>query len=402
MGTGSISLLFSVFPYWTGSHTLRALSTAFFFLNLLLFVLFCGASAVRYWCFPGVWRAMLRHPVQGLYVGTFPMGALTLIAVGTTVLHGQYGFGGRAFLYALWGFWWADVAISALCCWGILYLMITEQKHALRDMTALWLLPVVTLVVASSGGGELAQALAEYSTTGALTTLASATCTLSAGLALASALLIAYLLRLLQHGFPSNTAAAAGVLSACVPLGPMGQAGVAALLLGEGARVLLPRSQAQFFEANEGAAQAVYAVCVCVALALWALATLWLGFALLGVQYAVRREGGGVPPFQLAYWGLIFPNGVYANLTIALAQVLDAGFFRVWGAVYAVLTLLLWIVVFSRTVVRVHNGRIFDVPMPVVADASSSSSSSETETTTQDRGAVPVVDDQEKTRGSIC
>ncbi|KAH9026077.1 voltage-dependent anion channel [Lactarius pseudohatsudake] len=389
MGTGAVSLLVSVFPYWTGSHALRALSAAFFFLNLLLFALFCGASAVRYWCFPGVWRAMLRHPVQGLYVGTFPMGALTLIAVGTTVLHGQYGFGGRAFLYALWALWWADVALSALCCWGIVYLMIAEQKHALRDMTPLWLLPVVTLVVASSGGGELARALAAHTTTGALTTLASAACTLAAGAALAGALLVAYLLRLLQHGFPTG---AAGVLAACVPLGPMGQAGVAALVLGEGARALLPRAHAPLFAGNEQAAEALYAVCVCAALALWALATLWLGYALLGIQYALRRNGGSAPPFTLAYWGLIFPNGVYANLTIALAQVLDAPFFRVWGAIYAVLTLLLWIVVFSRTVVRVRNGRIFDAPcLQEAADAASS------ETTR----AVPV-DDQEKTRESIC
>ncbi|KAH8981874.1 voltage-dependent anion channel [Lactarius akahatsu] len=389
MGTGAVSLLFSVFPYWTGSDALRALSTAFFFLNLLLFVLFCSASAVRYWCFPGVWRAMLRHPVQGLYVGAFPMGALTLIAVGTTVLHGQYGFGGRAFLYALWGLWWADVALSALCCWGVVYLMIAEQRHALRDMSALWLLPVVTPVVASSGGGALAHALAAHTTTGALATLASAACTLSAGLALALALLVAYLLRLLQHGFPTG---AGGVLAACVPLGPMGQAGVAALLLGDAARTLLPRAHAPFFARNERAAEALYALAVCAALALWALATLWLGYALLGIQYALRRAGA--PPFTLAYWGLIFPNGVYANLTIALALALDAPFFRIWGAIYAVVTLLLWIVVFSQTVVRVHNGRIFDAPcLQEAADPASSE-------TMQDR-AVPV-DDQEKTRASIC
>ncbi|KAH9057394.1 voltage-dependent anion channel [Lactarius vividus] len=393
MGTGAVSLLFGVFPYWTGSRTLRALSLAFFFLNLLLFVLFCGVSAVRYWCFPGVWRAMLRHPVQGLYVGTFPMGALTLIAVGTTVLHGQYGFGGRAFLYTLWGFWWADVALSALCCWGIIYLMIAEQKHPLRDMTPLWLLPVVTLVVASSGGGELAQALAAYSTTGALTTLASAACTLSAGIALASALLIAYLLRLLQHGFPTS---AGGVLSACVPLGPMGQAGVAVLLLGDAARTLLPRSRAPLFARNERAAEALYALSVCAALALWALATLWLGYALLAVQYALRRRRA--PPFTLAYWGLIFPNGVYANLTIALAQVLDVAFFRVWGAVYAGVTLLLWIVVFSRTVVGIRNGRMFDAPCLQEAEAASS----ETVRIEQDRAVPVTVDDHEKTRASIC
>ena len=171
-------------------------------------------------------------------------------------------------------------------------------------MSALWLLPVITLVVASSGGGELAQALILHTTTGALTTLASAACTLSVGLGLASAILVIYLCRLILYGFPVG---GAGVLPACVPLGPMGQAGVAALLLGEGARTLLPVAGSHSpFLSNTHAGESVYAVCVCAALALWALATMWMGYAVLSVQYNVRRMG--VPPFQLAYWGLIFPN----------------------------------------------------------------------------------------------
>ena len=171
-------------------------------------------------------------------------------------------------------------------------------------MSALWLLPVVALVVASSDGGELAQALTAHTTTGALTTLASATCTLSVGLGLASAILVIYLCRLVLYGFPAGSA---GVLSACVPLGPMGQAGVAALLLGKGARALIPVAGSHSpFLSNSHAGESVYAVCVCAALAQWALATMWMGCAVLGVQYNVRRMGA--PPFQLAYWGLIFPN----------------------------------------------------------------------------------------------
>jgi len=97
---------------------------------------------------------------------------------------------------------------------------------------------------------------------------------------------------------------------------------------------------------------------------------------------------------------------VYANLTIALAQVLDAAFFRVWGAIYAVMTLLLWIVVFSRTVVLVPNGRIFDAPGLQKADVSAKamvSTSSQTIHTEQDR-TVPVDDGlrQENTQESIC
>lgn len=181
---------------------------------------------------------------------------------------------------------------------------ITKQEHSLRDVSTLWLLPIVTLIVASSGGGELVQALSALTTTGALTVLASATCTLSVGLALASAILVLYLCRLVTHGFPQGST---GVLSACVPLGPMGQSGVAALLLGEGARTLLPVAGSRsLFLGSALAGQCVYAVSVCAALALWALATLWLGYALLSIQHNVRRTGA--PPFELAYWGLIFPN----------------------------------------------------------------------------------------------
>jgi tellurite resistance protein TehA-like permease len=94
-----------------------------FTLNFILFILFIAMSITRYTRYPSIWSCMVRHPVQSLYLGTFPMGGITLINVGTTVLYGYYNFGGRAFLYTLWGLWWVDVAISALCCWGLIHVM---------------------------------------------------------------------------------------------------------------------------------------------------------------------------------------------------------------------------------------------------------------------------------------
>jgi hypothetical protein len=77
---------------------------------------------------------------------------------------------------------------------------------------------------------------------------------------------------------------------------------------------------------------------------------------------------------------------VYANLTISLYQVFDASFFRVWGAIYAVMTLLLWTVVFCRTAILV-NGRIFDAPclQEAQATAVATSSSSQTAGTVQEK-----------------
>jgi tellurite resistance protein TehA-like permease len=122
-GTGAVSTILALFPYGANTGTSRALSTTVFLLNFILFIFFSAVSITRYTRHPGIWRIMIRHPVQSLYLSTFPMGAATLIGVGTTVLYGQYGFGGRAFLFTLWGLWWIDVAISSLCCWGLVHVM---------------------------------------------------------------------------------------------------------------------------------------------------------------------------------------------------------------------------------------------------------------------------------------
>jgi hypothetical protein len=51
------------------------------------------------------------------------MGAATLINVSVHTLYQSYGFGGKRFLYAIWGLWWVDVAISCLCVWGMVQIM---------------------------------------------------------------------------------------------------------------------------------------------------------------------------------------------------------------------------------------------------------------------------------------
>lgn len=57
-------------------------------------------------------------------------------------------------------------------------------------------------------------------------------------------------------------------------------------------------------------------------------------------------------------------QGVYANCTLALATTFSSTFFRVWGAIYAVATLLLWVYVAVQTVRMCPSGCIFDaLPM---------------------------------------
>lgn len=53
-------------------------------------------------------------------------------------------------------------------------------------------------------------------------------------------------------------------------------------------------------------------------------------------------------------------QGVYANLTINLADTFDSTFFRVFGAIYAIGTLILWTFIATRTVIKVYDRTIFE------------------------------------------
>ena len=179
---------------------------------------------------------------------------------------------------------------------------ITKHEHFYQKMTAVWLLPVVSLIVASSVGGELAQALHAHSVTCALTTIAFTIFILSIGLALALMILTIYFTRLVLHGFPQGLS----IVTSFMPLGPCGQAGFSVLLIGQFMKETLPVAGSRSpFLGSAQAGEVVYVLCVCISFILWAFATMWLVYALLGIQYIIRRTQIS---FELAFWGMIFPN----------------------------------------------------------------------------------------------
>jgi len=77
MGTGIVSILLHNLPY--NGDWLYWISVVIFVLNVALFLLFTFISIVRYTVYPEIWFAMIRHPAQSLFLGTFPMGLATII-----------------------------------------------------------------------------------------------------------------------------------------------------------------------------------------------------------------------------------------------------------------------------------------------------------------------------------
>ncbi|KAG1751518.1 voltage-dependent anion channel [Suillus paluster] len=328
MGTGATSALVHAFPYGNGNPAIKVATLIIFFLNLLLFVFFTGATIARYVMFPDIWLKMIRHPTQGLFMGAFPMGAATLINI-ALVAHQEWNFGGIGFLYTLWGCWWLDSIVSYLIAFGMLHAMIVEQKHTLESMTALWLLPVITLIVASSTGGLVSTALKAQSIKFAIWTALFSLTMVFIGLSLALMVITIYLARLITNGPPEKPL----VLSAFIALGPL--------------------------EVAAGG-QMIFSFFFCGAYILWSMGICWIIISSSSIFSVLKKEGS--IPFSITYQGLIFPNAVFALLSVQLGNVLNSGFFHGFGAAWTVIVFILWLSIFARTIPAVIDRSVFVAP----------------------------------------
>jgi tellurite resistance protein TehA-like permease len=124
MGTGIVSVLIHQLPFqFTG---LVEISTVFFFLNIIIFVMLFISSVVRYAVWPEIWGLMLRHPVQSLFLcvpqmlgltnrGAIPMGLATII---TMIIYVAVPYS-HSFVALAESLFWIDVVLSLLSCFGV-------------------------------------------------------------------------------------------------------------------------------------------------------------------------------------------------------------------------------------------------------------------------------------------
>lgn len=225
-------------------------------------------------------------------------------------------------------------------------------------MTMIWLLPIVTLIVASSCGAVVAQQLAPLDVSRTLLTVAVCMALVVIGITLAFGIFTIYLQRLIVHGLPEGIT----IFSAFLPLGPLGQSGYAFLLLGEISRDLFPLSSGDATTnifVNELTPHILYTLSWVLAFALWSFATCWVTLGFLALADVLPKHHF---PFKVTFWGMIFPNGVYANLTIQLGTSVDSHVLKVWGSVYAVFTFGLWVFAMGKTLPSVWDGSIFEAP----------------------------------------
>ncbi|KAI7340876.1 putative C4-dicarboxylate transporter/malic acid transport protein [Hortaea werneckii] len=343
MGTGITSILLHNLPY--NGRWLQYISYILFGLNVLLFVIFLLISILRYTIYPKIWNAMVRHPAQSLFLGTFPMGLATIVNMIVFVCVPSWE--GDWWKLA-WALWWIDAVISVLCCFSLPFVLMAVHNSSIENMTAAWLLPIVSTIVAAATGGLVAGILPHPDL--ALITLITSYVLWGTGVPLAMAVLVIYFLRLTTKSLPPK----AVIVSTFLPLGPLGQGGFGIMQLGKVSLQVFPAMQTLPTISRPG--EIFYALGFFTAIIMWGFGLVWLCFAVATVVRSKRF------PFNMGWWGFTFPLGVYAVCTTTLAQEIPSAFFRVLGTIFSVAVTGLWIVVMLGTLYRLWTGAILAAP----------------------------------------
>ncbi|KAE8375530.1 voltage-dependent anion channel [Aspergillus bertholletiae] len=342
MGTGIVSILLNTLPY--NGRWLYWISVVIFALNVLLFTIGCVISILRYSLYPEIFKAMITHPVQAMFLGTFPMGFATIVNMFCYVCVPAWGEWTRNFA---WGMWIFDAIISVITALYLPFLLMAhEGETQLSTMTAVWLLPIVSCIVAGSSGGIVAGVLSNVQH--ALWTIIVSYTLWGIGLPLAMMVMVIYLQRLTLHKLPPK----AVIVSVFLPLGPVSQGGYGALKLGKAAQTIFPQTHS--LEASSG--DIFYTVGFLVALILWAFGLVWLFFAIATI---VRCKSF---PFNIGWWGFTFPLGVFSTCTCQMGTELPSKFFRILGTIVSLSVVVLWIVVSIGTLKGVISGEMFVAP----------------------------------------
>ena len=341
MGTGVVALIVSEFPM------LKALTwqlgTGLWYFNILLFVLFTVLYGLRWAFYPREAKQIFQHPSMSLFLGTIPMALATIL--NGFLKYGQPIYGDTAVQIAQ-TLWYADVVLALLVAWAVPFAMYRHQEHALQQMTAVWLLPIVACEVAASSGGLLLGHLA--ADTHAVTILLGSYVLWGVSVLPAFAILTILMLRLVLHKLPEKELA----VSSWLALGPIGTAALALLVLGHQALTLM---------ANLGLAQlgqlfhqaGILASLILLGFGLW-----WLGIAVLTTLHHAKQD----LPFNLGWWGLTFPLGVYTLAILTLAQQLNLAFLYAVGYAFAAILMLLWSLVATKTAQGFYQGHLFFSP----------------------------------------
>lgn len=127
MGTGIVSILLHTLPY--NARWIYWISVVIFVLNVVLFAILLAITFLRYALYPELFRPVVTHPFQSMYIGTFPMGITTMINMFCFVCVPAWGHWSQDFIWGIWIFVAVFSVMTALLLPFVLYVSLSHPER---------------------------------------------------------------------------------------------------------------------------------------------------------------------------------------------------------------------------------------------------------------------------------
>ncbi|MEU6402765.1 C4-dicarboxylate ABC transporter [Streptomyces sp. NPDC046985] len=343
MGTAAVGTAGAALPVHVPG--LRTVCAAVWALSLVLLAVLLTARVLHWTHHSDQARAHLRDPGAAPFYGCASM---ALLAVGGGALAvGRDWIGGPAALALDAVLFTAGTAVSLVAAVAVPYLMTVHHRIEPRQVTPVWLLPLVAPMVSAALGPALVRRLPAGQ---ARETLLLG-CAALFGLSLLAVLALLPLImgRLLLAG-PLPLALTPTLF---LVLGPLGQSTTAVAALADAAPGAVPAPWASAL----GVCAVLYGVPVT------GFALLWFAFAAAQTARAARRGMG----FAMTWWAFTFPVGTCVTGASALARHTRlAAYEGLALALYAVLAAA-WLAAAAHTVRGLLSGALLAAPRPAPA-----------------------------------
>ncbi|QRW08455.1 C4-dicarboxylate transporter/malic acid transporter [Ceratobasidium sp. AG-Ba] len=322
MGTGAVYVLLSALdphPEWV-----TTVEVIFFFMNIFLFLLNISTLALQSILYREQSLRLLFDPVKGVFV-RFPAG----------IIH-------PGFIYEIF---WVYVIFAVGVCFPMLMIWF-NKPHDIKTFTPAWAFLIFPMMLVGVVAFNALKVI-PVSDPRCIGVLLVGYVFQGLGFFMTFFYLAIYILRIMTTGFMDGHQAN-GAFVAC---GPPGFTALALINLGKQARIILPA----YNLVSPAAGEIFFAASVMGALLLFGLAVFFFFFGILPYWFKLHKHLSEI----LGCWALTFPNVGWINTLRALGDIFGIKGFSVWHSIMTFLVCIVWLVLFSLTILAFVRGKIF-------------------------------------------
>ncbi|KAG4430082.1 hypothetical protein IFR05_014427 [Cadophora sp. M221] len=352
MATGGIANAINSIPF--KFRGLNTIGNIFLILTIILFISCCILITIRFCTRPGSFKQSFLEPSESLFIPA------SVVSCGVMLMaFAKYGVpsSGKWLQTGLEVLFWVYAAMAFLSSCAIYVILCSTQQFSLREMTPVWVFPVYPLLIVAPLAASLINSVPTPTDTlriSSKTIIVGAITLQGTGFLVSALIYSAYLYRLMTNGLPSPRQ----LPSMFVSVGPAGFTATGVIQLGTLASKAIPVTKVG---SAETVSVIVRVLAYAVGLVIWGFAIWFFVLSVFGQWRLLRlrrRRSSCIEDnskstrikFDVTFFAYVFPNSALVSATHMVGQAFENDVVEILGTVLGVSLIVVWIVVFGKTV----------------------------------------------------